>query len=187
MSPHSATFRIRDTVINLIVGNIADQDTDAVVNAANPKLSGGGGVDGAIHSRGGPQILEECKDIRKTLWPDGLPAGKAVMTGGGKLRARYVIHTVGPIWMGGSGDEAELLRNAYINSLDIAVKNHLKSISFPSIGTGAYGYPIEKASRVVLQTLKEYLAVPAGLDEVRLVLFKQSDLNVYIKAAKELS
>lgn len=186
MSPHSAAFRIKNTAINLIVGNIADQDTDAVVNAANPTLLGGGGVDGAVHSRGGPKILEECKEIRKNQWPDGLPAGKAVITGGGKLKARHVIHTVGPIWMGGSGDEAELLKNAYINSLDIAVKNHLKSISFPSIGTGAYGYPIENASRLVLQTLKDYLAAQGGLDEIRLVLFKQSDLNVYIKAAKEL-
>ncbi|MEM1726681.1 MAG: O-acetyl-ADP-ribose deacetylase, partial [Candidatus Bathyarchaeia archaeon] len=128
-------------------------ETDAIVNAANPSLMGGGGVDGAIHRKGGPKILEECKRIRATEYPDGLPTGKAVITTGGNLKAKYVIHTVGPVWRGGKSGEAELLAEAYRNSLKLAVSKGIKTIAFPSISTGAYGYPIDEASRIALSTV----------------------------------
>lgn len=172
--------------LRLIRGDITDQETDAIVNAANPSLMGGGGVDGAIHRKGGPKILEECKKIRATEWPDGLPTGRAVITSGGNLKARYVIHTVGPIWRGGRNREPELLANAYRNSLRSAVSKRLKTISFPSISTGAYGYPIEKASRIALSTVKEFLEKEDKLDEVIFVLFSQHDLETYKEAARKV-
>jgi O-acetyl-ADP-ribose deacetylase (regulator of RNase III) len=143
--------RIDNTRILLIQGDITDQATDAIVNAANSSLMGGGGVDGAIHRKGGSRILEECKKIRTTEWPKGLPTGKAVITTGGKLKARFVIHTVGPIWRGDDKGEAELLADCYRNSLRLAKSKDLSSISFPSISTGAYGYPIEEACQVALR------------------------------------
>lgn len=172
--------------IHIIRGDITDQETDAIVNAANSSLMGGGGVDGAIHRKGGAKILEECKRIRATDWPDGLPTGKAVITSGGNLKARYVIHTVGPIWRGGGGREPELLADAYRNSLRLAVDKGLKSISFPSISTGAYGYPVEKACWVALRTVKGFLEREDKLDEVVFVLFSQRDLEAYENAAKEI-
>jgi O-acetyl-ADP-ribose deacetylase (regulator of RNase III) len=146
---------------------------------------GGGGVDGAIHRKGGPKILEECKKIRETTWPDGLPTGKAVITTGGNLKARYVIHTVGPVWHGGKHGENEPLAEAYKNSLKLAVSKGLKTIAFPSISTGAYGYPIEKASKIALKMVKEFLEKEDHLDEVLLVLFSKPDLETYEKVAKE--
>ena len=172
--------------VHVIRGDITDQETDAIVNAANSSLMGGGGVDGAIHRRGGPRILEECKRIRATEWPDGLPTGRAVVTSGGDLKAGYVIHTVGPVWRGGRNREPELLANAYRNSLRLAVSKRLKTISFPSISTGAYGYPIEKASRIALSTVKEFLEKEDKLVEVVFVLFSQRDLETYKKAAREV-
>jgi len=172
--------------VSLIKGDITDQETDAIVNAANPSLMGGGGVDGAIHRRGGPKILEECKKIRATEWPNGLPTGKAVITSGGNLKVRYVIHTVGPIWRGGRKQEPEMLANAYRNSLRLAVSKCLKTISFPSISTGAYGYPIEKASRIALSTVKEFLEKEDKLDEIIFVLFSQHDLETYKEAARKV-
>ena len=139
------------TKIRLLQGDITDQDADAVVNAANSSLMGGGGVDGAIHRRGGPAILEECKRIRQKDWPNGLPAGKAVITTGGSLKARHVIHTVGPVWSGGRSGEAEALGECYSNSLRIAAQEGLRSVAFPSISTGAYGYPVREASVVALR------------------------------------
>lgn len=174
------------TRIRLLRGDITDQDTDAIVNAANSSLLGGGGVDGAIHRRGGPRILEECKKIRATLWREGLPAGEAVITSGGALKASHVIHTVGPIWRGGDGGEPELLEAAYRNSLSLVVSKGLKTVAFPSISTGAYGYPIQEASRVALRTVKEFLAKREGLEEVVFVLFNPSDLTTYEEAAEEL-
>jgi len=171
--------------ITLVQGDITDQETEAIVNAANPSLMGGGGVDGAIHRKGGPKILEECKKIRKTEWPDGLPTGKAVITSGGKLKAQYVIHTVGPIWRGGNRDEPKLLSDAYWNSLELAVSKGLKTIAFPSISTGAYGYPIEKASRIALKTVKSFLEERNSLEGVRFVLFSNSDFKTYRDAVKE--
>jgi len=172
--------------LRLIQGDITEQGTDAIVNAANSTLMGGGGVDGAIHRRGGPRILGECKKIRATQWPEGLPTGKAVITCGGNLRARHVIHTVGPVWRGGDRREPELLADAYRNSLALAVANGLKTIAFPSISTGAYGYPIEKASGVALRAVKEFLEKEDRLDEVVFVLFSQHDFRVYEAAAREI-
>jgi len=178
-------FMIGKTKIRIIQGDITEQDTDAIVNAANSSLMGGGGVDGAIHRKGGPKILEECKKIRENTWPDGLPTSKAVITTGGNLKARYVIHTVGPVWHGGKHGESELLAEGYENSLKLAVSKGLKAIAFPSISTGAYGYPIEKASKIALKTVKEFLEKENNLNEVLLVLFSKPALETYEKAAKE--
>ncbi|UCG36647.1 MAG: O-acetyl-ADP-ribose deacetylase [Candidatus Bathyarchaeota archaeon] len=172
--------------VQLVRGDITDQESDVIVNAANPSLMGGGGVDGAIHRRGGPEILEECKKIRAAEWPGGLPTGKAVVTSGGNLKARYVIHTVGPIWRGGRSRESDLLANAFQNSLRLAVSKSLRKISFPSISTGAYGYPIEKASRIALSTVKKFLEKEDRLDKVTFVLFSQHDLETYKQAAREV-
>jgi O-acetyl-ADP-ribose deacetylase (regulator of RNase III) len=179
-------FQIGKAKIFLVQGDITEQDTDAIVNAANSTLMGGGGVDGAIHRKGGPRILEECKQIRDTEWLDGLPTGKAVITSGGNLKARYVIHTVGPVWHGGIHGEPELLAEAYLNSLRLAVSKGLKTMAFPSISTGAYRYPIEKASRIALTTLKEFLEKEDKLDKVVFVLFTKQDLEVYKQTAKEI-
>ncbi len=170
--------------IILILGDITEQDTDAIVNAANPSLMGGGGVDGAIHRKGGESILEECKAIRKTLYPDGLPTGEAVVTTGGKLKAKKVIHTVGPIWAGGAKGEPELLAKAYTNSIALALKSGLKTISFPSVSTGAYGYPIEKASRIAIRAVVDFLKKNEGIKEVRFVLHSTHDLRIYEGALK---
>ncbi|MBS7645187.1 MAG: O-acetyl-ADP-ribose deacetylase [Candidatus Bathyarchaeia archaeon] len=163
--------RIGGALIRIVQGDITEQDVDAIVNAANPSLMGGGGVDGAIHRRGGPAILEECKRIRRSRYPRGLPTGEAVITTGGQLKARHVIHTVGPIWRGGGAGEAELLAKAYRSSLRLAVENGLHSVAFPSISTGAYGYPVEEASRIALEAIKEFLEREDKLKEVRLVLY----------------
>jgi len=179
-------FMVGKTKVRIVRGDITELSTDAIVNAANSSLMGGGGVDGAIHRKGGPNILEECKRIRETRWPAGLPTGKAVITTGGKLKTKYVIHTVGPIWRGGGQGEAELLRDAYRNSLKLAVSNGLRTIAFPSISTGAYSYPIEEASRVTLKSVKEFLEGEDHLDEVVFVLFTQSDLEVYQEVAEEV-
>ena len=179
-------LHVGKAVIRLVQGDITNMKTDAIVNAANSSLMGGGGVDGAIHRRGGPRILEECKRIRATDWPDGLPTGKAVITSGGNLRARFVIHTVGPIWNGGGNSEPELLADAYTNSLALAVAKKLKTVAFPSISTGAYGYPIHDASRVALWAVKDFLEKEDGLDEVVFTLFSDRDLKVYVDALSEL-
>ncbi|MEM3623660.1 MAG: O-acetyl-ADP-ribose deacetylase [Candidatus Bathyarchaeia archaeon] len=179
-------FRVGKAKIVMVQGDITEMDTDAIVNAANPTLIGGGGVDGAIHRKGGPKILEECKRIRATEYPDGLPTGKAVITSGGNLKAKYVIHTVGPVWRGGSSSEPELLAEAYRNSLKLAVSNGLKTIAFPAISTGAYGYPIEEASKTAISTVKEFLEKEDNLDKVVFVLFSRRDFEIYRKAAEEI-
>jgi len=178
--------RVGDAKVRLVQGNITDMETDAIVNAANSSLMGGGGVDGAIHKRGGPRILEECKRLRAREWPKGLPTGKVAMTTGGNLKTRYVIHTVGPIWRGGNQKEPELLAEAYLNSLKLAASKKLKTVAFPSISTGAYGYPIEKASRIALATVKNFLEREDKLDKVVFVLFSRSDLEIYRDAWKEI-
>jgi O-acetyl-ADP-ribose deacetylase (regulator of RNase III) len=179
-------FKIEKATVRLVRGDITEMETDAIVNAANSRLMGGGGVDGAIHHRGGPKILEECKRIRATEWPQGLPTGKAVITGAGNLKARHVIHTVGPVWRGGNRGEPELLAQAYQNSLRLAVSKGLKTVAFPSISTGAYGYPVEDACRVALEAVKEFLEKEDNLDEVVFVLFSESALEVYLDEAKEV-
>jgi len=153
------------------------QNTDALVNAANASLLGGGGVDGAIHRAGGPRILEECRAIRARQ--GNLPTGQAVATSGGNLRARHVIHTVGPIWRGGLNREDELLAESYRNSLQVALSRGCKTIAFPSISTGVYGFPIERAARIALNTVREFVTAHQGLNEVRFVVFSERDEEVY--------
>jgi len=172
--------------VRLIKGDITEMETDAIVNAANSLLMGGGGVDGAIHSKGGLKVLEECKKIRAKEWPQGLPVGKAVITGGGNLKARYIIHTVGPVWRGGNHGEPELLAQAYRNSLKLAVSKGLKTIAFPSISTGAYRYPTESASEIALKTVKEFLEKENKLEEVFFVLFTEKALKIYEEEAQIL-
>ena len=179
-------FEIEGVKVRIIRGDITDQTTNAIVNAANSSLMGGGGVDGAIHRRGGPKIREECMRIRATAWPDGLPTGKAVITSGGALKASFVIHTVGPVWHGGRASEPILLADAYRNSLKLAISMGLKSVSFPSISTGAYGYPIEEASRIALTTVQEVLEKDNTLNEVVFVLFSQQDVEIYVTTAQEI-
>jgi len=178
-------LRWRTTRVHIVQGDVTEQDVDAIVNAANSSLMGGGGVEGAIHRRGGPQILEECKRLRRENWPNGLPTGKAAITSGGQLRARHVIHTVGPVWRGGDGEEPRELADCYANSLILAKEKRLKSVAFPSISTGAYGYPIERASRIALKTVREFVENEGWPPEVIFVLFSSRDVEAYEKAAKE--
>jgi O-acetyl-ADP-ribose deacetylase (regulator of RNase III) len=173
---------IGKTKLNLVQGDITLQETEAIVNAANTSLLGGGGVDGAIHRAGGPNILEECKKIRAKQ--GSCPTGEAVITTGGNMATEYVIHTVGPVWSGGNRNEDQLLRNAYYNSLNLAKKNGIKSISFPSISTGVYRFPIDKAARIALTTVKEFIQ-EYNFAEVRFVLFSEKDLQIYEKALNE--
>lgn len=168
----------------MIQGDITRQETEAIVNAANSSLMGGGGVDGAIHRAGGPAILEECKKIVKKQ--GRLPTGKAVITTGGSLSAARVIHTVGPIWHGGENGEAGLLASAYRESLALAVAGGLKTISFPSISTGAYGYPVGLAAEVAIRTVIAFLKKDASLEEVVFVLFDHRTCVVYIEALERL-
>jgi O-acetyl-ADP-ribose deacetylase (regulator of RNase III) len=161
----------------LIHGDITRQETDAIVNAANSSLLGGGGVDGAIHRAGGPQILEECKVIRAAHGE--CPVGQAIITTGGKLVARFVIHTVGPVWRGGQHNEDELLRNAYVSSLRLAAEKHLHTISFPSISTGIYGFPIERASRIAFDAVSQFVKEHPAIEEVRFIVFSQPDFDIY--------
>lgn len=166
-------------------GDITGLSVDAIVNAANSSLMGGGGVDGAIHRAGGPAILEACRSIRAHRYPDGLPPGEAVETTAGRLSARYVIHTVGPVWHGGTSGEEALLASCYLKSLELAARLDLQSIAFPAISTGVYGYPREKAARVVWRTLKDYLASFPLPRVVTLEFYSKADEQVFIQAAGE--
>src|SRR5436853_3293169 len=170
-----------DGRVSVVVGDITKQDVEAVVNAASSSLLGGGGVDGAIHRAGGPEILAECREIRRTRFPEGLPTGEAVVTTGGKLRALYVIHTVGPIYGEHHGQEAELLANCYHNSLTLAVEKNLASIAFPAISTGVYGYPLAEAARVSSKAIENFLSTDRQLTEVRLVFFQERDAKVFLE------
>ncbi|MBI5043703.1 MAG: O-acetyl-ADP-ribose deacetylase [Nitrospirae bacterium] len=174
-------IKINSTTLSLVKGDITNEETDAIVNAANSRLAGGGGVDGAIHRAGGPKIMEECRKI------GGCPTGSAVITTGGNLKAKYVIHTVGPVYRDGKDREAELLSSAYRKSLELAVSKGLKSIAFPSISTGAYGYPINEAAEIALRTVIEFIkAAAAPLQIIRFVLFSDKDLKVYEETLKKL-
>ena len=168
-------FRVNGSTIELVRGDIIVQETDAIVNAANSRLTGGGGVDGAIHRAGGPSIMEETR--RK--YPGGCPTGRAVITGSGDLKTGYVIHTVGPIYRGGERGESGLLTSAYRESLRLASEHGLKSISFPSISTGAYHYPIAEAAEIAISTVKKYLHDHPEIELIRFVLFSDRDYNVY--------
>lgn len=167
--------QIGPCILELSTGDITQQDTDAIVNAANSRLAGGGGVDGAIHRAGGPAIMAETRQ----KYPQGCPTGEAVITGAGNLRARYVIHTVGPIWQGGQQGESQLLASAYRHSLDIAIANDCRSVAFPSLSTGAYGYPIDRAARTALQTVAAFLEEHRRPGLVRFVLFDRGTYDAY--------
>lgn len=176
---------IGKTRLTLVQGDITKQQTDAIVNAANSSLLGGGGVDGAIHRAGGPAILEACKKIVADI--GRLPAGQAVITTGGKLRANHVIHTVGPIWRGGDKGEPDTLASAYRESLKRADEAGLQSVSFPSISTGVYGYPVDLAARVALETIQDFLSQDTSIKQVVFVLFDSNTFAAYQQALENLS
>jgi O-acetyl-ADP-ribose deacetylase len=162
------------------VGDITKEQVDAVVNAANGTLMGGGGVDGAIHRAGGPEILKQCKEIRAKEFPQGLPTGKAVITTAGRMPAKHVIHTVGPVYGRGGGEKAELLASCYRNCLRLAAEHGLKTIAFPAVSTGIYGYPVDEAAKVSSKAIEEFLGSNASLEEVRLVFFNPSDADAFL-------
>lgn len=171
---------VKNTKLSLLKGDITKLSVDAIVNAANSSLMGGGGVDGAIHRSGGPKILDECKEIIKKI--GRLPTGEAVITSGGNMKVKFVIHTVGPVWNNGKNNEERLLENAYYNSLKIARENNVKTIAFPSISTGVYGYPIEQASKVAIRTVKRFIMEnDYQFLEIVFVLFSDYDYSVYKK------
>ncbi len=172
--------RIGGSILELVEGDITLQETEAIVNAANSGLRGGGGVDGAIHRAGGPQIMEDCRRI------GGCPTGEARITSGGRLKAKYVIHAVGPVYSGGKHKEAALLASAYQSSLALASQHGIKSLAFPSLSTGAYGYPLKEAASIALNTEIEYLKEHPGIDLVRFVLFGQAAYEIYQKALEEI-
>ena len=181
LSDRSAMKTFLDGRVQVLVGDLTLQDVDAVVNAANSTLLGGGGVDGAIHSRGGPRILDACMEIRRHQWPDGLPPGEAVLTPGGNLLARYVIHTVGPIYGRSGGRDTELLASCYRRSLELAAENGLQSVAFPAISTGVYGYPKPQAAVDASTAIAQALPRLPGVREVRLVFFAEPDAAIFLE------
>jgi O-acetyl-ADP-ribose deacetylase (regulator of RNase III) len=175
--------KIGKTKLALVIGDITDQDTDAVVAAANPELERGSGTNGAIHARGGPRIYEECRVI------GGCAVGDAVITSGGNLKARHVIHAVGPIWRDGHEEEPKLLADAYRRSLEVAMQHRLKSISFPSISTGVYSFPLRLAAPIALETITYFLEHELhGLNEVRMVLYYKDEVayTVFVSALEQI-
>lgn len=170
-----------DARVIVKVGDITKEAVDAIVNAANGTLMGGGGVDGAIHRAGGPDILEQCREIRRVKFLDGLPTGQAVITTAGRMPAKHVIHTVGPVYGGGGEAKSQLLAACYANALALAVENRLHSIAFPAISTGVYGYPMNEAAVVSSTTIERYLENETSIEEVRLVFFARSDAEVFVR------
>jgi O-acetyl-ADP-ribose deacetylase (regulator of RNase III) len=162
-------------------GDITGERVDAIVNAANSSLLGGGGVDGAIHAQGGPQILAECQALRRTTFPSGLPTGEVALTSGGRLPARYVIHTVGPIYGQHAGQEADLLAACYRRSIALAQERGFESLAFPAISTGVFGYPRVEAAQVASAALAEALGAPGSLRDVRLVFYSARDLAAFVE------
>ena len=175
------SVKIGASTLELVEGDITKQNTEAIVNAANSGLLGGGGVDGAIHRAGGPQILEECRKI------GGCPTGEARITTGGRLPAKWVIHTVGPVYRDGKRGEADLLASAYRNSLRLASERGIKTVAFPSISTGAYGYPLAEAARIAVTTARDCLTAHPEIVLVRFVLFGQPAYRAYEAALTELA
>lgn len=167
------------TIIKVIKGDITKQEVGAIVNAANSSLTGGGGVDGAIHRAGGSEILEACKKIVAEQGP--CKAGEAVITTGGKLPARFIIHAVGPVWQGGKNNEEQLLANAYLNSLNLAVLNDISSIAFPNISTGVYNFPKDKAARIALKTTRDFIRTENIFEEILFVCFEDENFELYNK------
>ena len=185
MAP-SLRYRIgTKSALELVVGDITNETTDAIVNAANSSLRGGGGVDGAIHRAAGPALLAECKKIREQRGP--LPAGQAVSTSGANLKARYVVHTVGPVWQGGTRNEPQVLESCYCHSIEEANRRSCASISFPSVSTGAFGYPVYDAAQIAIRTVADLLQSPEWVKLVRFVLFDDRTFKAYARAADELS
>jgi O-acetyl-ADP-ribose deacetylase (regulator of RNase III) len=183
---HSVRYRIGSkATLELVMGNITDETTDAIVNAANSGLLGGGGVDGAIHKAAGPALLAECKKIREQRGP--LPTGQAVTTSGADLNVRYVIHTVGPVWQGGKVNEPQILESCYCNSMEQANLKACNSVSFPSVSTGAFGYPVGPAAQIALRVIADLLHDPKSVKLVRFVLFDERTYKAYAAAAEELS
>jgi O-acetyl-ADP-ribose deacetylase (regulator of RNase III) len=174
--------KINHATLELVQGDITLQEVDAVVNAANSRLAGGGGVDGAIHRRGGPSVMAETR----AKYPQGCPTGSAVISGAGNLKARYVIHAVGPVWSGGNRGEADLLAAAYRRSLELAVEHGCKSLAFPSLSTGAYGYPMDQAARIALCTVIAFLKDRGQPERVRFVLFGEEAYGEFAAAMEEL-
>ena len=171
---------INKSRVVLVQGDITTETTQAIVNAANSRLAGGGGVDGAIHAAGGPSIMAECRKI------GGCPTGEAVITTGGNLKAQYVIHTVGPIYRGGTHGEEKLLSSAYRKSLELASKKGIRSISFPSISTGAYGFPMERAARIAVRETRAFLERNSSIAKVLLVCFGSSAFQIHSQAVNEV-
>ncbi|MFC1871608.1 O-acetyl-ADP-ribose deacetylase [Chloroflexota bacterium] len=181
MEQPSKQITINRTILTILRGDITTMTTDAIVNAANPGLMGGGGVDGAIHRAGGPAILDECQQV--VARQGRLPTGQAVITTGGNLKAKHVIHTVGPVWHGGTHHEARLLTGAYRESLKLAVQHGLTSVAFPSISTGVYGYPVVQAARVAIEAVVSFLKEASGqLEEVVFALFNEDAYQAYRRA-----
>lgn len=178
------SFKVKQARLSLIQGDITRQSTDAIVNAANSSLIGGGGVDGAIHRAGGPVILEECQQI--VARQGRLPAGKAVLTTAGNMKARHVIHTVGPVWQSGHQGEPELLASAYRESLKLAAAKNLSSVSFPSISTGVYGYPVDQAAAIAIKEVVAFLTEVTSLKDVVFVLFDARTYKVYAEALRNV-
>jgi O-acetyl-ADP-ribose deacetylase (regulator of RNase III) len=174
-----------EATLELVMGDITEENTDAIVNAANSSLLGGGGVDGAIHTAAGPVLLAECKKIREQRGP--LPPGQAVITPGANLRARYVIHTVGPVWQDGKVNEPQILESCYCHSMEQANSKSCASVSFPSVSTGAFGYPVGPAAQIALRTIADHLHQPKSVKLVRFVLFDERTYKAYTAAAEELS
>jgi len=172
--------KVNNAVIALVQGDITAEETDAIVNAANSGLRGGGGVDGAIHRAGGPSIMEECRKI------GSCPTGQAVVTGGGNLKARYVIHTVGPVYRGGSRGEPGLLKSVYRESLKRVTEKGLTSVSFPAISAGVYGYPLEEAARIALTTAIDYVKDHDEIRLIRFVLFSRDIYDVFSNELKQI-
>ena len=165
----------------VMVGDITKEKVDAIVNAANNSLMGGGGVDGAIHRAAGLEILKACEEIRSNQYPDGLPTGCAVITTAGKMYAKYVIHTVGPVYGRGGKEKAKELASCYRNSLALAAENGITTVAFPAISTGVYGYPLDEAAQVCSKAVQETLASGTSVREVHLVFFSQNDADVFLE------
>ena len=172
--------KINNSTLALAEGDITNESTDAIVNAANSRLAGGAGVDGAIHRAGGPSIMQECRKI------GGCPTGQAVITTGGNLKAKYVIHTVGPVYQGGNKGEAALLKSAHLESLKLASARKLKSIAFPAISTGVYGYPVNEAANIALKTAIDYLKEHGDIELVRFVLFGRNTYDIFAEELRKL-
>jgi O-acetyl-ADP-ribose deacetylase (regulator of RNase III) len=173
--------KINNSILSLVEGDITKEETDAIVNAANSRLAGGGGVDGAIHRAGGTSIMQECRKI------GGCPTGQAVITTAGNLKAKYVVHAVGPVYQGGTKGEVALLKSAHLESLKLSSSKKLKSVAFPAISTGVYGYPVNEAAHIALRTVIDYLKEHADIGLVRFVLFDRKTYEIFAEELRKIT